>query len=302
MSSAPSFRDRLFAAGVLISTGVDGLYGKGAVFEDVLEAIDALVTRAGRADTAERMRFPPGMPKRHFERSEYLKGFPQLAGTVHCFCGDDRAHRELLRCIAEGEDWTEGQVASEIVLSPAACYEVYPALAARGPLPEGGKLVDVMSWCFRHEPSLEPTRMQLFRMREYVRIGTPEAVTAFRTDWIERSVRLVEALGLPHEVDAANDPFFGRTGKLKADIQRSAELKFELLVPVNDDAEPTACLSFNYHQDHFAQIWGLSFAHGGVAHTACVGFGLERLTLAMLRHHGLDPATWPPSVRAALWP
>ena len=34
-----------------------------------------------------------------------------------------------------------------------------------------------------------------------------------------------------------------------------------------------------------------------VAHTACVGFGLERITLALLRHHGLDLAAWPEAVR-----
>jgi hypothetical protein len=42
-------------------------------------------------------------------------------------------------------------------------------------------------------------------------------------------------------------------------------------------------------------------ADGGVAHTACVGFGLERITLALLRHHGLDLAAWPDSVRTTLW-
>jgi seryl-tRNA synthetase len=78
------------------------------------------------------------------------------------------------------------QAPADIVLTPAACYQVYPIVAQRGTLNPGGHLVDVQSYCFRHEPSLEPTRMQLFRMREYVRIGTEEEVLAFRADWIER--------------------------------------------------------------------------------------------------------------------
>ena len=302
MDVSSGFLDRLFKTGVLIPMGVDGVYGWGAVFEQIIEALDDLATRAGAADGAEKVRFPPVMARRHFEHSGYMKGFPQLAGTIHCFCGDERAHRELLRALDAGEDWTAGQMGSDVVLTPAACYEVYPMLAARGGLPEGGALVDVLSWCFRHEPSLEPTRMQLFRMREYVRVGTPAQVAAFRDDWMQRAIGLIESLGLPHEIDVANDPFFGRPGKLQADIQRSQQLKFELLIPVNEDADPTACLSFNYHQDHFGGLWGVGTTDGAIAHSGCVAFGLERLTLALLRHHGLDPADWPSPIRGALWP
>ena len=302
MDISPDFLGRLFQAGVLIPMGVDGVYGRGAVFEQVLEGLDALATRAGAKDGAERVRFPPVMVRRHFEHSGYMKGFPQLAGTIHCFCGDERAHRDLLRRMDAGEDWTTGQIASDVVLTPAACYEVYPMLAARGGLPDQGALVDVLSWCFRHEPSAEPTRMQLFRMREYVRVGTPAQVEAFRGDWMERAVGLIDDLGLPHTIDVANDPFFGRPGKLQADIQRGQQLKFELLIPVNENAEPTACLSFNYHQDHFGGLWGVSTPDGAAAHSGCVAFGLERLTLALLRHHGLDPGDWPARVRGALWP
>jgi len=242
------------------------------------------------------------MVRRHFEHSGYMKGFPQLAGTIHCFCGDERAHRGLLRQIDAQEDWTAGQVASDVVLTPAACYEVYPMLAARGGLPDQGALVDVLSWCFRHEPSSEPTRMQLFRMREYVRVGTPAQVETFRSDWMERAMTFIDDLGLPHTIDVANDPFFGRPGKLQADIQREQQLKFELLIPVNENAEPTACLSFNYHQDHFGGLWGITTPDGAAAHSGCVAFGLERLTLALLRHHGFNPGDWPARVRGALWP
>lgn len=105
-----------------------------------------------------------------------MKNFPQLAGTVHCFCGDDMAHASLIQCMAEGKDWTEGQKASDIVLTPAACYPLYPIVAKRGNLQAGGGLFNIQSYCFRHEPSMDPARMQLFRMREFVRMGKPEEV------------------------------------------------------------------------------------------------------------------------------
>jgi seryl-tRNA synthetase len=59
--------------------------------------------------------------------------------------------------------------------------------------------------------------------------------------------------------------------------------------------------SFNFHQEHFAEKYGLVLEDGSVANTACLGFGLERITLALLRTHGLDPAGWPDPVRAELW-
>ncbi|MCM3060730.1 hypothetical protein M3553_21670, partial [Bacillus subtilis] len=63
----------------------------------------------------------------------------------------------------------------------------------------------------------------------------------------------------------------------------------------------TACLSFNYHMDHFGLLWDIRTATGDVAHTGCVGFGLERLTLALFRHHGFDIDAWPREVRDVLW-
>jgi len=55
--------------------------------------------------------------------------------------------------------------APDVALTPATCYPVYPVMAARGPLPEGGRVFDLQSYCFRHEPSEDPARMQMFRIR-----------------------------------------------------------------------------------------------------------------------------------------
>jgi seryl-tRNA synthetase len=60
--------------------------------------------------------------------------------------------------------------------------------------------------------------------------------------------------------------------------------------------------SFNYHREHFSSIFELLQPNGELAHTACVGFGLERITLALLSRHGLDPDAWPNEVTALLWP
>lgn len=299
--AAKTFLDDLFAADVLIPSGVDGLYGRSGAFEDVIDRFETLVERFAREDGAVKIHFPPAMPRVNMVKSGYLKSFPQLAGSVHSFMGNDMDHCRLLAAIADGTDWSEFQSPTDLVLTPAACYPLYPAVAAKGAVPEAGLLFDLKSYCFRHEPSKEPTRMQLFRMRENVCIGTADQVTEFRERWLERGPKLIESLGLPCELDVANDPFFGRGGKLMARNQRDQQLKFELLVPVNDGAGPTACLSFNYHQDHFGTLWGMEREGGEKAHSACVGFGLERITLALFKHHGTDTAHWPASVRKVLW-
>ena len=301
MCNHHSFLDSLMSRGLLLDTGIDGLYGRSGEFEDVIARFDALVTSFGGGDGAEVVRFPPGMNRALFEKSGYMKSFPQLAGTVHSFEGNDHQHARLLDKIASKEDWTTDQTATDIVLAPAACYPLYPTVAKRGALPEGGRLYDLNSYCFRHEPSKDPARMQMFRMREYVRIGTPEQVIDFRKTWLERGRALIGMLGVPFDVDVANDPFFGRAGRMMASSQRDQGLKFELLIPIESVEKPTACLSFNYHQDHFGSLWGIATSSGSVAHTACVGFGMERVALALFKHHGLETKAWPDAVRSALW-
>ncbi len=296
MTEHQKFIDQLFESKILIKTGVDGLYGRSAIFEDVVDRFERAVSTLAKDENAEKLRFPPGMNRADFETSGYIKSFPQLAGTIHSFEGGKSEYKQLLEKISAGHDWTTDQKVTDIVFTPAACYPLYPMVAQRGPVPHEGCLFDLCSYCFRHEPSTDPTRMQLFRMREFVRFGTTAQVMAFRETWINRGQDLMKSLGLPVEIDVANDVFFGRTGQLMADQQRQKKLKFELLVPVTSDDKPTACLSFNYHEDHFGELFGIQSVAGEKSETACVGFGLERVTLALFRHHGLDPSKWPASV------
>ncbi len=189
---------------------------------------------------------------------------------------------------------------TDVMLTPAACYPVYPMFS--GLLPGKGRLVTVLGWVYRHEPSDEPTRLQAFRMREFIRVGTTDQVVEWRNAWLERGLALMRTLGLPVASDVASDPFFGRAGKMMAASQRDQRLKFEILCPVISEENPTAICSFNWHQDHFSGTFGIRDADGEIASTACLGFGLERVTLALIKHHGFDLAAWPASVRKLLWP
>ncbi len=295
------FLEELVSAGLLIPSGVPGVHGTGAVFEEVRLAFERLVGEVAAADEPEQLRFPPVFPRRDLESIGYLESFPHLLGSVFAFDGDEDRAREQETRAAQHEDWSEFQQATDLVLLPAACYPVYPAVAARGALPPGGVTVDAGgAYVFRQEPSHDPARLRMFHQREMVRIGEPEAVAAWRGRWRERALELLGGLGLEAADDVAADPFFGRKGRMLAKSQREQALKLEITVPIAGP-EPTAVASFNYHQEHFASVFGLVTSEGAVAHTSCLGFGEERIVLALFRAHGLDPGTWRPEVRTRLW-
>jgi seryl-tRNA synthetase len=296
---ALAFHEGLVKAGLIVPVGVQGAFGRGRVFEDVLAAFDAAVTRAGDRE-AEYFVFPPVIDRKVLEKVHYMDSFPQLAGTVHSFFGKELDARKLSERIHAGEPWGDAMGITDVTLNPAACYPVYPSFT--GTVPRDGRLVTMLNWVYRHEPSPEPTRMQAFRVREYVRCGTAQQVVQWRDQWLARGVALLQALGLPAVADVATDPFFGKGGKMLAASQRELKLKFEVLVPVISKDKPTACCSFNFHEGKFAEAFDIKTADGGLASTACLGFGLERCVMALFQTHGFDPGAWPSAVRAQLWP
>lgn len=280
-------------------SGSDGVHARTALFEQVVEGLAIFITRL-REPGSEILHFPPVMNRAQLEKSGYLRSFPHLLGCVSCLHGEESEIRALVERNGSDRSWASGLAATELVLSPAACYPLYPLVAARGQIPANGLLFDVASYCFRREATHELGRLQAFRMREFVCVGTSEQPLQFRERWISRAAEVAKRLSLSYKIAPASDPFFGRVGKLAAMIQVEQALKFELLIPVNSDEQPTACMSFNYHRDHFGTTWGLRTEDGETAHTGCVAFGIDRLALALFAAHGLDLQKWPAAVRESL--
>lgn len=301
-SARSQFRDDLVAAGLLIPLGIDGLYGRSGVFEDVIEGIDAVVRAKGHSvhgDRAAVRRYPPIYPREAFEKTDYIASFPNLTGAVSTFTGDNAGHRALLADRDAGRPWDGHLHPAGTMLVSAACHPSYANLPSV--IEDSGVLLDVYGFCFRHEPAVDPARMQAFRMHEFVAVGTPEQAEQHRDSWVGHGLEVLGSLGLTAGAVAANDPFFGRAGKMLAANQRDDGLKTELVVRLYGDLDDgTAVVSANCHRDHFGETFGLRTADGAVAHSACVGFGMERIALAMIRQHGFEPPSWQPEVLGAL--
>lgn len=294
-----AFYDGLVRHRLIVPSGVPGVFGRGEVFEEVLERLNELISELAADDGAETMTFPPVISRNTLEKVNYLDASPHLCGAVYSFFGQEKEAKALSQRVHKGEAWGELLGMTDVTLNPAACYPIYPSMA--GVVPKGGRLITILGWVFRHEPSSEATRMQSFRVREFIRIGAREEVVEWKDMWLTRGLEFVRSLGLPATSDAASDPFFGRAGEMLAATQKQHSLKFEILVPVISSENPTAVCSFNFHQDHFSSVFDIRTAEGDIANSACLGFGLERMVMALFKTHGFDIERWPQEIRDRFW-
>ena len=293
------YRQELLDAGLLLDSGVSGVYGLSGQFEMIIESFERHITEQGKSLQPEVMRFPPILNRDTYLATDHIETMPDLMGSVHTFKGNQKEHLTLMNKRHQGEDWTESLQATDVMMVPAACYPLYPT-AANTVLPESGRLVDLRAFVFRHEPSPDPARMQIFRQREFVRLGSPEQALEHRNYWLKKGEEILKSVGLDVTPVIANDPFFGRGGRVMAATQKEQELKFELVVPITSSEKPTAVSSSNYHMDHFGGEFNIQTHDGQKAHTACIGFGLERIALALLKKHGFDTEQWPQEVQQVL--
>src|SRR3954471_7252223 len=87
-----TYLDALISAGLLIPSGVDGVYGLSGAFERVVERFEDYITRMGAHAHPEVMRFPPLLGRRTYELTDHMETFPNLMGSVHTFTGGEREH------------------------------------------------------------------------------------------------------------------------------------------------------------------------------------------------------------------
>src|ERR1700719_3225237 len=105
------------AEALLLPTGIDGIYARTAIFEQVVGRLTSLISRYFEPNT-EVLRFPPVMSRRQVEKSGYLKSFPHFLGCVSCLGGTEADVGAAVERSEAGADWTPGVSAADLALRP----------------------------------------------------------------------------------------------------------------------------------------------------------------------------------------
>jgi seryl-tRNA synthetase len=292
--------DKLLQEGQVKAFG-SGRIGVGPTIVALMEFFESKIAQVAKEFHAAKHQFPTIIGADVLDKCGYFKSFPHALTLVSHLREDLRAIQRFAQSAAwrrESLNMERDDIADvRCLLAPTICYHYYAwlqnATTNAHVITAGGRIVRYESGNFN---GLE--RVWEFASREIVFVGPSEYVLAGRMKCVQRFIELFDELGMAYSIESATDPFFIDDYAAQARIQKDCKLKFELraLLPFRGDTISVG--SFNYHHTFFGRALSISLKDNPkVAHTACVGFGLERFALAFLAQHGFDRVRWPAEVR-----
>lgn len=266
---------------------------------------DAAFEGFGDSFAARPMITPVLIPSTVLARCDYFRSFPNTV-TFAAHLPEDIDRIQDFRKRHERRDDLDDRALADLqtpeaCLSPATCYHVYHAKRDQQ-VPAAGLVYGVCGRCFRYESSnmRDLRRLWDFTMREVVFLGARDYVLAQRDRSVEMMSQFLTDHALAGEIRTASDPFFiAPDAPAKTYFQFSSETKYEISLMLPGNAR-LAVGSHNYHTDFFGRAFNVSNDAGGMMHSVCVAFGLERWVYAFLAQHGHDATKWPNPVRRAL--
>lgn len=280
-----------------------GYFVVGPLLTHVVQYFESRMIEVAEEMNAVSFRFPALISPRYLQRVQYFKNFPHSLSFVSHL---KENLPDIQRFMDQASVTDEGEVSASpagysqpsAMLSPTVCHHLYLALSD-SELQESGLVATASGHCFRYESinmvSLE--RVWNFTMREIIFVGTDKQVHD-RLNAVRKAMRpLFEDLGLSYKVVTANDPFFIGTFRDMAAYQAAFELKFEIKADLPYKSETVAIGSYNRHGDFFGRTLNIRMPDGSSAFTGCLGIGFERLALAFVTQHGIDPDKWPAKIR-----
>jgi seryl-tRNA synthetase len=293
----------LEASGELWRAG-QGRYGLGPLLTGLMASFERSFLELARAFDAAPHQFPALVGADTLERCRYIRSFPHSLNLVSHL----REDLDAIQRFAGGAAWdgerlrvAEGTTAGvKCLLSPSVCFHWYAWLHDR--VLAAPRAITALGKCFRWESGnlagLE--RLWDFTMREIVFTGPRAWVLERRSRAIELTAALLDRWELAYEIQSATDPFFIDDFSAQSAFQVAFDLKFEIRARLPYAGSTLAVGSFNHHQDFFGKSFNIRAAAGAPTDTGCVGFGLERLALAFVAQHGVEPERWPAAARREL--
>ncbi|MBF0381182.1 MAG: hypothetical protein HQL69_09200 [Magnetococcales bacterium] len=295
----------LLQQGAVTKVG-SGLYSLGPMMTRLLRYFQAKMEELALVSGADPRSFPAMIPAEYLEKLKYLRNFPHSMtfvthlredlDTIDTFAKQAHTHKGDIKM----QDGSLAEVRN--LLSPAICYHNYLALA-NSTLGQDPTVTVASGNCFRYESSnmdgLE--RLWNFTMLEIIFVGSKDKVLEGITQITGEASKILQKVGLSFRIESANDPFFLDDFGVQSNFQYARDLKYEFLATLPYKDSLFAIGSRNYHQDFFGRSNNIKDQQGKIAHTGCVGFGLERLAYAFVAQYGPDPKDWPENVRTEIY-
>ena len=267
----------------------------------VLQALNHSVQQMGAEFGAIEQQHPAVWPVRLFKKIDYFREFPQQMILCAPVKDDFHARTEFSKRFDKDGDF-ESVPMNELMadatygLQPAVCDCCYYTLeGARG---LENQFYTTVNNVFRNERSgtNQLDRLTNFTVRDIMFVGSEEYVLEARQKVIERLSEFLVSLGINAKIETANDPFFANESAMKSVFQNVHRLKYELLAYIPHLDKEIATGSINLHTDFFGRAFDIQGADGAVAHSGCIGVGMERMTYALFCQHGANLEDWPQPV------
>lgn len=256
---------------------------------------DAVVRRFARPFSAREESYPNSIPVADLAKAQHFSSFPEhLHFLTHLRQDLSVLDQFAGKAREKGADATPQPAqlsAVQLVQNPSTCYHCYAARA--GTQVEDNMAITALTKCHRFEAANHQDfgRLLEFSLREVIFLGEPDYVRDCREETLELVKSLATDWQIYGDLSPSNDPFFTSDFTAKAGQQIRMAMKFEFGAAIPGRDKTLAVMSSNLHGPTFSKSFKIR-RPGGPLHTGCLGFGLERLALAILAQHG-DRATWP---------
>jgi hypothetical protein len=278
-----------------------GLFVFRAPVSTLVRFLDhAILARIARPFSAVEETYPNCIPLADLGATSHFASFPEhLHFVAHLIQDLDVLDGFAANASARGaEVRPESRQLSPVLLvhNPSTCYHCYAA--RRGTTVPGNLAITAIAKCHRFEAAnhADLGRLLEFSLREVIFLGSPDYVRATRAQTLELVKSLATDWNLAGELLPSNDPFFTSDFSAKAGQQHRLAMKFEYRATLPGREKKLAIMSSNLHGPTFSKSFALR-REGGPLHTGCLGFGLERLALALIAQHGHEIEGWPPGLR-----
>lgn len=288
----PNITETLLERGDICQTGNGKFVYKGQVAK-VFRGLDNLIRGWAGDQSAEEEFFPISVTTKTLKRAGYFKTFAQHAFFVSplelSIPALEAAQTDDVKTHLQSPEW---------VLSPTVCHHCFESLSDEAHT--NHQTITALNQCSRYE--VHDTgglkRLRHYWMREIIFLRpTPEATQASLDEVLKLTTDLLRKWNISFKVKSASDPFFLDSGTGKRMFQTALLMKRELVLPV--EGKHIACGSFNNHMKTLTEAFDITSDDGDIA-SGCVGWGYDRLILALFSQLGPDCAEWPSQVREDL--